>query len=360
MTQRAVLCYQAAQQAAAVEAEQRLTARLRAAETACSAAQDAERAARGHAGAVEAASAAAREAASSAAGEAAEARQRCELERRRCASAAGLRLQNTALLATVSCNILCKLCTWTPCRAATLAVERDSLEERLASVQRQADIRVRELEAAARVYQEKAYVAQEDVRSLAAELQQQQVDCHPAFPCHHSPGVLIIVQRLIGSVCSCRMQLRKSQPSPRNHRPSQMVHGKGLPQPSHRLWSRLQPHQRRIRFQVSCKTACSCHGLLRNAPSWHGCSCCLHSTALVSRCGMCHDTLTCLRAAPDELDLMLRTLGSSSAGMLLHGRASDDGPAHVNTSRLAALESQVGFCKLQHASAYRKSIPSSR
>ena len=92
-----MLIDQAAQQAAAVEAEQRLSARLRAAEAACSVAQDAERAARGHAGALEAASAAAREAASRAAGDAAEARQRCELERRRCAIAARVQLKSSAI-----------------------------------------------------------------------------------------------------------------------------------------------------------------------------------------------------------------------------------------------------------------------
>ncbi len=91
-----------------MEAEQRLTVRLRAAEMACSVAQDAERAARGHAGATDAASAAAREAASSVAAEAADARQRCELERRRCDAAGGLRLHSTALLAIIPCAILCK------------------------------------------------------------------------------------------------------------------------------------------------------------------------------------------------------------------------------------------------------------
>ena len=61
------------------------------------------------------------------------------------------------------------------CRAATLAAERDSLEERLASCKRQTDARARELEAATREWQEKAYAAQEEVRSLAAELQQLRV-----------------------------------------------------------------------------------------------------------------------------------------------------------------------------------------
>ena len=77
-----------------------------------------------------------------------------------------------------------KLCKIMPCRAATLAVERDSLEERLGSFQRQADTRARELEAAAREWQEKAYAAQEDVRSLAAELQQLQVITNFTF-CYH-------------------------------------------------------------------------------------------------------------------------------------------------------------------------------
>ena len=198
-----------------MEAEQRLTARLRAAETACSAAQDAERAARGHAGAAVAASAAAREAATRAAGDAAEARQQCELERRRCASAAPTYAVGKAPLAFVNRDMLCQLCTSLPCRAASLAVERDNLLERLASCQPQADARERELEAAAREWQEKAYSAQEDVRSLAAELQELQVSY---VPLARSRVSKCACNPMVAQKVACSSRMRQQQTLQHSHK----------------------------------------------------------------------------------------------------------------------------------------------
>lgn len=60
-------------------------------------------------------------------------------------------------------------------RTVALEAERDGLAARLASAQRQADAQQLQLELAAREWQEKAYAAQEQVRSLTAELQQLQV-----------------------------------------------------------------------------------------------------------------------------------------------------------------------------------------
>ena len=65
----------------------------------------------------------------------------------------------------------------------------------------------------------------------------------------------------------------------------------------------------------------------------------VQSKGVISQTSLCK--LKCPSAAPDELDLMLRTLGSSGTGVSLHGQAINDGSAHLKTSRLAALESQA-------------------